>query len=605
MSPTRDRTLHDPKTIITDLQRQLADVQRTLNQRTAERDEAQRRLAERTVERDEALDRQAATTEVLQIINSSPGDLAPVFDAMLDRALRLCDAAFGIFQSYDGENLRGVAFKGAPEALAEVIRRPRRPSRFATERLLRGEDYVQIADATLLPRSPESLGLQALIDLGGVRTMLNVPLLNEERLVGVLTAYRQEVRLFSDKQIALLQNFAAQAVIAMENARLLTETREALEQQTATAEVLQVINSSPGDLAPVFNSILEKAHRLCGAEIGSLQLYDGETLHAVATHAVPEEFADILRRGYRAAESPASRGLIEGEPFIQISDCAEIDHPVVRGAAELVGIRTLLVVPLRRDDAFLGLISAARLEVRPFSDKQIALLENFAAQAVIAMENARLLTETREALEQQTATAEVLQVINSSPGDLGPVFDSILEKSHILCGAAIGALVIRDGDVFRTVATHGLPEQFDKMLREPLPVDTKGGLHERLLLGESLIHIPDQAANEQTNPWSRASVEIARTRTLLAIALRKDDALLGYITASRQEVQPFSDKQITLLQNFAAQAVIAIENAAPDRDARGLGAADRDRRGIAGHQLLARRPRPGVRRHAGEGGTTL
>src|SRR6516165_2279218 len=256
MSATADRTLVDPQKSIADLQRQLAECRAERDEALTERDKAQRRLGELTAERDEALEQQTATAEVLQVMNSSPGQLAPVFDAMLEKALRLCEATVGLFLTWDGEQLQRAAFRGVPDELIEAIGQAQEPvpGGFA-DRLVHGEGVIAVTDLLEAAEKPIGPGAQVLVRFGA-RSCVGVALRRDEALLGAIVIYRSEVRPFSDKQIALLQNFAAQAMIAMENARLLTETREALEQQTATADVLGVINSSPGDLAPVFDAIL-------------------------------------------------------------------------------------------------------------------------------------------------------------------------------------------------------------------------------------------------------------------------------------------------------------------------------------------------------------
>src|ERR1043166_5509464 len=386
MSPAPDSTLADARRSNARLQRKLAELRR--------------RLDEALHERDEALQRETAAAEVLQAINSSPGDLAPVFDAMLERAMALCSAEYGHIYTFDGQQFHAVAIKGQTEFVSwrrqRGAIRPEGDGSSPLERLIAGERALQVAavwDEKAYRTHPR---FGELVDTSGIRSIAAAALHKEGSLLGAIIVYRREVRPFTDKQIALLQNFAVQAVIAVENARLITETREALEEQTATADVLQVINSSPGDLAPVFDAILEKAHSLCGVTFGFLQLYDSGKLRAVALRGVPEAVVEPARQGFSPSPNHPIRGLLDGVPYVHIGDLAEIDDPAARRVAQLGGIRTSLFVALRKDGTLLGMISAGRKEIRPFTDKQIALLQNFAAQAVIAMDNARLLGELRQ-----------------------------------------------------------------------------------------------------------------------------------------------------------------------------------------------------------------
>jgi adenylate cyclase len=523
--------------------------------------ELEAELERRTAERDEALARESAVAEVLEIVNSSPGDLVPVFDAILEKAHTLCGVEMGSLQLCDGEVVRAVSQRGNRPPFAERLRQGvRARDNPAFEPLLSGQDFVHISDMAEIDRPVAKWVVQ----LNETGTLLSVPLRRGGNLLGMIVAARREVRRFTDMQIALLQSFAAQAVIAMENARLLTETREALEQQTATAEVLQVINASPGDLAPVFDAMLAKATRLCDAAFGTLSKIDGHQFQGVAWHNAPPAFVETMQQPRPIVPGNAHYRLLHGENIVHIEDVTDDNvyhagNPARRALADLAGARTVLWASLRKDNALLGAFVIYRQEVRPFTDKQIALLQNFAAQAVIAMENARLITETREALDRQTATAEVLQVINSSPGDLVPVFDAILDKAHTLCGAVDGTLFLRQGERFCAAAIRGsVPEAFAERLRQGF-IGTEAPVSAPLLASESFVHIHDIALID--HPLTRAGAEISRTRTLLSVPLSKDDAVIGMIVGARKEVLPFTDNQIALLQNFAAQAVIAIENA--------------------------------------------
>src|SRR4029077_16900098 len=325
-------------------------------------------------------------------------------------------------------------------------------------------------------------------------------------------------------------------------------------------------NSSPGDLRPVFDAMLEKATRLCEAASGILWTYDGARFRAVAWHGVSDTLiASMRRRNEEVAVPTDSLAAIAGGAAVVRDDDLSKSRGAHR-AFEQSGMRTGFLVALRKGDAVLGAIRIFRREARPFTDKQIVLVQNFAAQAVIAMENARLITETREALEQQTATAEVLGVINASPGELTPVFDAMLDKAMKLCEAAFGTLWARGGDSFVLAAHHGVSPELVKALRGPGPHRgaRDGSALRRLIEGEPFVQSLDIAAVDEllnAGPRRRALVELGGARASLWVALRKDDRLVGMLHVYRREVRPFSDKQIALLQNFAAQAVIAMENA--------------------------------------------
>jgi GAF domain-containing protein/HAMP domain-containing protein len=534
--------------------------------------ELEQKVEDRTAELKEALDQQTATAEVLGVINSSPGDLAPVFEAVVEKATRLCEATHGYLFTYDDERFHPGAEIG-DSRYVEWTREHgpfQPPANTALGRITRGQRLVHVADIRKDDSFDTVSAIRQVAEVSGARSVLTVALRRDEVLLGALGVYRQEVRPFTEKQITLLQNFAAQAVIAMENARLITETREALEQQTATAEVLGVINASPGDLAPVFEAMLERAMQLCGASFGGLGIWQGQRFALVAARGVPQPFADFLAAN---EVSPGPRSgftrVARADGYLQAADLADskfyqAGEPLVTALVDLGGARTSLIVPLAKDYEVLGILNVYRQEVRPFSNKQIALLQNFAAQAVIAMENARLLTETREALEQQTATAEVLQVINSSPGDLGPVFDAMLERAMRLCEAAFGTLWTYDGERFRSVAQRGVPAPYAEYLAHNAPPATAGTGRSRILRGERFVHVADLKDEEPYragDPHRRAMVDLGGARTGLIVPLLKDDVIIGFVMIYRQQVRLFSDKQIVLLQNFAAQAVIAMENA--------------------------------------------
>jgi signal transduction histidine kinase len=524
----------------------------------------------RTRDLSESLEQQTATSEVLRVISSSPGELQPVFDAMLANATRLCEAKFGVMNLCEGDALRIVAMHGVPPTVAEKLQvGPRHPSpNTALGRVARTRETVHIADAFTEPgffETPPGFAGPQLSLLAGARTLLAVPMLKENELVGAIVIYRQQARPFTDKQIELVTSFARQAVIAIENVRLLNELRESLQQQTATSEVLQVISGSPGELEPVFQAMLANATRICEANFGTLYLREHDALRMVAAHNVPPAFLEARRT--TGAFRPHTGGnlgeVISTKRPVQVADLATTRayierHPATVAAVEVARVRTTIAVPMLKENELVGVIVIFRQEVRPFSDKQVTLLTSFASQAVIAIENTRLLNELRESLQQQTATADVLKVISRSTFDLQTVLQTLVESAAHLCDADQGTITRQRDGVFYRAEAYGFPPEFIEMVRDVPVKPERGSMNGRTLLEGKVLHVADVLADPDYT-FTEAQ-RLGGYRTILGIPMLREGKPIGVLTLTRKEVRPFTEKQIELVSTFADQAVIAIEN---------------------------------------------
>ena len=518
-------------------------------------------------ERDQSLEQQKATAEILRVISASPGDLKPIFAVILGNATRLCQANFGVLFLCEGDAYRAVAMHNAPSAYVEARRREPLVSMTGTTviaEVARTKRTVQTADMAKNPayrKNPQYT--QLFVRLTGARSFVGVPMLKDDSLIGVIGIFRQEVQQFTDKQVELVESFAAQAVIAIENTRLLSELRQSLEQQTATAEVLGVISASPGDLQPVFQAMLESATRICEARLGNLLLFDGKDMRVVAMHNAPREHMEMRRRNPVIPLQLSICGpVIRTKKLMVVADITAEEPYASSPLAKAGGARTALAVPMLRENELIGVITIYRQDVRPFTAKQIELVTNFAAQAVIAIENTRLLSELRQSLEQQTATAEVLSVISSSPGDLEPVFNAMLANAVRICQAKFGTLFVAEGDKYRTAAGHNMPSEFLEERQRTLISMTGDTALARVARTKQPVQIPDVAEDPayRSDPQRLSFVSKTGARTVICVPMLKDGTLVGAVAIYRQEVRPFADKQIDLLTNFAAQAVIAIEN---------------------------------------------
>ena len=522
----------------------------------------------------EALERQTATSEVLKVIARSPSELRPVFDAIAARSVQLVGGHSAAVSMFVGDRVDLGAFTPVnPEADAALIALyPRRLADYPLFDLVRGGEVAQVTDIHTEPRVPSAA--KATARTRGFRGVLLVPMNSENGPVGVITVTRREPGTFAPQHIQLMQTFADQAVIAIENTRLFNETREALARQTATSDVLKVIASSPSNLQPVFDAIAERSKELVGGHSTTVFRFVGDMVELAAVTSVNAEADAAIQSAFPQpiTTTPTlikvSRGDVVEAADIESDATIESNEKILTRAR---GVRSRLMVPLRNDTGTIGAISVTRTEPGTFAQQHVELLQTFADQAVIAIKNVELFEEVQartrdleESLQRQTATSEVLQIISSSPGDLVPVFDKMLENATRICGAEFGSMLLAEGGGFRQAALYNPPAALaaartGKVLQHhPLSAPATA------MRSRQVVQIEDVRTSKAYLARSPATIEIAElggARTIVVVPMLGDGVAIGSITVYRQEVRPFSDKQIELLTNFARQAVIAIENA--------------------------------------------
>ena len=516
----------------------------------------------------DAAQQDKATSEVLRIISGSTGDPQPVFTTILANAVQVCDANNGVINRWDGNALHLIATHKMPPEFTDLrTRTPYRPNEHSPSgRMLATGTFVHIRDLakdqSYARRNPPTV---AAVEIAGVRTTLAVPMFKDNEFIGSLTVGRTEVRPFTAKEIELVQNFAAKAAIAVENARLVQELQESLEQQIAVSDVLQAITVSPGNLQPVLDTVLENARRLCDAEFGNIYRWDGNALHLLAWRNTPHAFAEYRKRApFRPSPTTLIGRMLKTKSVVHVADAAtnqdysDRTDPSLVAAIELGGVRTCVAVPMLKEGELIGALTLFRQEVRPFTDKQIALITNFANEVSIAIENARLVDELRESLEQQAAAADVLNIISRSTFDLQTVLDRLVELVTKLCDADLAAIHRQEGMNYRVIAICGGPPDY-REIQNSVPLEPgRGTIIGRAVLERKPVHVADVLAD--SDYLLKDAQRRIGYRTVLGVPLMREGRPIGVIALLRLTVRPFTERQIKLVQSFADQAVIAIEN---------------------------------------------